>query len=146
MKRQTGAVVSLVDVGKQKNKPSSLTDYEADCLAGRRFPEPGDTQMQQRCRESIRFRELIELFRRFHMQTLSRGTHYECSFRNYFTPFLDVKPGELSRQAIIQWLTENGQRSKVQANHAFVLLRLLYHKARDWEIYDGKNQAMGSSG
>jgi integrase len=121
----------------------ALTEYEADCLAGRRFPNPGDIRMQERCRETLRFWELLELFRRFHMQNLSRETHYECCIRNYFPSLIDLKPSELTRQAVIQWLTENGQRSKVQANHAFILLRLLYRKARDWELYEGRNPTDG---
>jgi hypothetical protein len=53
MKRQTAAVVSLVEVGKQRNEASPLTEYEADCLAGRRLPNPCDRRMQERCRETL---------------------------------------------------------------------------------------------
>lgn len=128
---------------RRSQKPlAPLSQYEADCLAGRCFPNPGDTRMEQRCREEHRLREWIELFRRFHMANLSPRTHYKSYFNVYFPPLLDVKPRELTRQAVQQWVTTNGQHSHYQANHAFRLLRTMYHKMRTWG-YDGPNPTDG---
>ena len=51
--------------------------YEADCLAGRRFPVVTDTVMQERCRSAWRLREWFEIFRRYHLSTM-KDVETEC--------------------------------------------------------------------
>jgi hypothetical protein len=48
--------------------------YEAECLAGRCFPQPGDTDMLHRCREEYRIKQWLELFRRFTCRYMPTNT------------------------------------------------------------------------
>jgi hypothetical protein len=78
------------------------------------------------------------------MSTLARSTHYNSCIRLYFQPFFfEVKPHAITRQAVLQWFIQIGQKSHVTANHAIGLLRTLHNKMRVWGVYDGPNPTDG---
>ena len=66
--------------------------YEAECLAGRCFPRPGDADMLRRCQDAYRIQQWIELFRRFHMNSYAASSTEDCIFNRYFSPLLPVRP------------------------------------------------------
>lgn len=115
--------------------------YEAECLAGRCFPRPGDADMRRRCQESHRIKEWVELFRRFHTSRYREQHNTESRIKLYFPPLLDIRPKDLTRQVIIQWFHEIGQHSRVQANHALSLLRTMFTKFEEWGLWEGDNPA-----
>lgn len=108
------------------------TQYEAECLAGRSFPRPGDTDMLLRCREEHRIQQWVELFQRFHANRYATPSNERCLFGRYFEPLLTVRPHDLTRPVVVQWFHEVGRHSKSQANKSLGLLRTLYNKAEEW--------------
>lgn len=115
--------------------------YEAECLAGRCFPRPGDTDLLRRCRDAYRIRHWMELFRRFHTCFYAHPHTTESRFKLYFPPLLDVRPSDLTRPVVMQWFHEIGRHSHMQANHALSLLRTMFTKAEEWQLWDGDNPA-----
>ena len=115
--------------------------YEAECLAGHCFPRPGDADMLRRCRDAYRIEQWLELFRRFHMNSYATTSNVDCTFRRYFSPLLPVRPQDLTRPVVVQWYHEIGRHSHVQANKSLALLRGLYNRAEEWQLWEGMNPA-----
>ncbi|MEO5956866.1 MAG: site-specific integrase [Nitrospiraceae bacterium] len=121
----------------------NLTDatYEAECLAGHCFPRPGDVDMLRRCRDAYRIEQWLELFRRFHMIGYATPSNDTCAFNRYFSPLLTVRPQDLTRPVVVQWYHEIGRHSHAQANKSLALLRGLYNRAEEWQLWEGVNPA-----
>ncbi|NGZ98419.1 MAG: hypothetical protein CV089_20220 [Nitrospira sp. WS110] len=117
--------------------------YEADCLAGRRFPEPSDTRLQARCRDSWKLAEWIELYGRYHLANLSDGRHRAGTIRLYLTPLLGLNPHQVTRLAVSQWFRQLGATKPSRANDVLMDLRLCYCKMEDWGWFSGVNPAHG---
>jgi integrase len=83
----------------------------------------------------------MELFRRFHTCFYAQQHTTESRFKLYFPPLLEVRPMELTRPVIMQWFHEIGRHSHTQANHALSLLRTMFTKATEWQLWDGDNPA-----
>jgi integrase len=115
-------------------------EYERDCLGGRCFPRPGDTEMLERCRHAYRLSHWLELFRRFHVSRLKDSTNIGSKLK-YLTPLLDVRPKDLTRQVVTQWFHEVGRHSTCQANGALSLLRTMFKCAEEWGLWTGENPA-----
>ncbi|MDZ4733674.1 MAG: site-specific integrase [Nitrospirota bacterium] len=117
--------------------------YEAECLAGRCFPRPGDTDMLLRCRETYRLTHWLELFQRFHADRLTHQSRLimKSCFNRYFPPLLELRPSDLTRPVVTQWFHEIGRYSTVQANKSLSLLRTIFTKAEEWQLWDGVNPA-----
>lgn len=113
--------------------------YEADCLAGKRFPMPGDHAMWERCRQTYRIREWCELFLRFHVSRCRDRYNPVCRISRYFPPILDIKPADLTRPIILQWFRAIGQHSAMQANAALSLLRTMFTIMEEWGFWHGGN-------
>lgn len=116
-------------------------EYEGECLAGRCFPRPGDTAMLHRCREEYGIHQWLELFRRFHTNRYASPSNEACVFRRYFPPLLAVRPTDLTRHVVMEWFHEIGRHSRSQANKSLSLLRTLYTKAEEWNLWEGENPA-----
>ena len=84
---------------------------------------------------------LEELFRRFHTCFYAQQHTTESRFKLYFPPLLEVRPSDLTRPVIMQWFHEIGRHSHMQANHALSLLRTMFTKAEEWQLWDGDNPA-----
>jgi hypothetical protein len=115
--------------------------YEAEVLAGRCFPRPGDTDMLHRCREEYRVKQWLELFRRFHLSLFADQHNSNSSFKRYFPPLLEVRPSDLTRPVVMQWFHEIGRHSHAQANKSLSFLRTLFTKAEEWSLWEGDNPA-----
>ncbi|BCA55322.1 hypothetical protein W02_24620 [Nitrospira sp. KM1] len=124
---------------------SIVEDYEAECLAGRRFPDPDDHELWQRCKETWRIREWIELYYRYHLSTLADSTTTVIKARigKHFTPLLDLKPESITRRWIIHWSDEIAKTSPVVAYMCIKNLKALFFKAAEWEIWDKANPTRG---
>ena len=66
--------------------------------------------------------------------------------RNYFTPILSLKLSEINRQVVVGWYHHNALRSRIQAIGSVKTLRVIYNKAMEWELYEGKNPASSVKG
>lgn len=115
--------------------------YEADCLAGRCFPRPGDTDMKRRCQESHRIKHWVELFRRFHISRYRDKYNAESRLKRFFPALYDVRPKDLTRQVIVAWFHQMGLHSTCQANNALSLLRTMFTKMEEWGLWEGDNPA-----
>jgi hypothetical protein len=115
-------------------------EYERDCLGGRCFPRPGDTEMLERCRHAYRLGHWVELFRRFHVSRLKDQHNVYCLLK-YLSPFLDVRPHDLTRQVVIQWFHEVGRHSHSRANGSLSVLRTMFKRAEEWGLWTGENPA-----
>jgi integrase len=120
--------------------------YAAECLAGHRFPDLADAWLRSYCRDHFRLREVIELYKRIHIPTLKNNPPLISRLRNYFTPLLSLKLSEITRPMVVAWYHENMPKSRIQAIGSVKTLRAIYNKAIEWELYDGKNPAVGVKG
>lgn len=117
--------------------------YARECLDGLRFPEIGDTWLREYCRSQFTLRQVVELYQRHHLTTLKDPASSLCKIRRYFTPLYPLKLSEVTRQGVTQWYFENAKMSRIQATGALKLLRAVYNKAVEWELYEGSNPASG---
>ena len=115
--------------------------YQTECLAGLCFPRPGDAEMLRRCRETYRIRHWLALFRRFHTSFYKHQSTVESKFKLYFPPLLDVRPADLTRPVIMQWFHEIGRHSHEMANQSLSLLRTMFTRAEEWQLWEGDNPA-----
>lgn len=124
----------------------AYVQYASDCLEGKRFPDVGDAWLRRYCREHFRLREVIELYKRYHVASLKRNDPLTSRLRNYLPSLASLKLSEITRQGVIEWYHQNATRSRTQAIGAVKTLRAIYNKAIEWELYDGKNPATGVKG
>lgn len=117
--------------------------YAADCLAGYRFPAIGDTWLRGYCRTHYTIKEVTELYKRHHLNTLKGPNSTLCCIRKYFPSLFPLKLDDLTRQGVTQWYFEITKRSRAQATKSLTTLRAMYNKAVEWELYDGKNPSAG---
>lgn len=117
--------------------------YEADCLAGRRFPVVTDTVMQERCRSAWRLREWFEIFRRYHLAKMKDGPNRAYCLRRYFDELLDLDPNSLTRLMITPWFQQLGGKSHPTANDSLTELKFIYNKMIEWGWHTGNNPVAG---
>ena len=117
--------------------------YEADCLAGRRFPVVTDTVMQERCRSAWRLREWFEIFRRYHLSTMKDGSNRAARLRRYSADLEDLDPNHLTRLMIAPWFQQLGTKGHPTANEALTELKFIYNQMFEWGWYTGNNPVAG---
>jgi integrase len=117
--------------------------YEADCLAGRRFPVVTDTVMQERCRSAWRLREWFEIFRRYHLANMKDGQNRNVRFRRHFGNLEALDPNSLTRMMIAPWFQQLGMKSHPIANDALQELKFIYNQMFEWGWYTGNNPVTG---
>jgi integrase len=117
--------------------------YEADCLAGRRFPVVTDTVMQERCRSAWRLREWFEIFRRYHLSNMKDGANRAARLRRYFGELEDLDPNAVTRMMIAPWFQQLGTKGHPTANDALQELKFLYNKMIEWGWHTGNNPVVG---
>lgn len=117
--------------------------YEADCLAGRRFPIGTDTAMQARCREAWRLREWFEIYRRYHLARLQDSRNRESRLRRHFIDLQDLDPSRLSRLTLMPWFQILGSKSQSAANDAIKELKFIYNKMIEFGWHLGANPVAG---
>ena len=117
--------------------------YEADCLAGRRFPVVTDTVMQERCRSAWRLREWFELFRRYHLANMKDGSNRDSRLRRYSADLEGLDPNNLTRLMIAPWFQQVGMRGHAVANEALTELKFIYNRMFEWGWYMGNNPVAG---
>lgn len=118
---------------------SPKEQYEAECLAGQRFPNSGDKALWERCREEWTLREWIELYKRFHVSTLKDARSLLCRLDKHFVPFLHLHPTGITRLTVIQWYQDLGHQFPQQANNCLATLKALFFKMSEWEVWSGAN-------
>jgi integrase len=117
--------------------------YEADCLAGRRFPIVTDSAMQQRCLQAWRLREWFEIFKRYHLATVKMRSTRVARIRRYMKDLEDLDPNTVTRRTLTPWFQCLGTRSHVLANTALSELKLVYNKMIEYGWHDGHNPVVG---
>ncbi len=117
--------------------------YEADCLAGRRFPVVTDTVMQERCRSAWRLREWFEIFLRYHLSTMKDGANRAARLRRSFGELQDLDPNALTRMMIAPWFRQLGMKSHPLANDALTELKFIFNQMFEWGWYTGNNPVAG---
>jgi integrase len=117
--------------------------YEADCLAGRRFPVVTDAVMQARCRSVWRLRQWFEIFRRYHLSNMKDGANRASRLRRYFPDLEDLDPNNLTRLMIAPWFQQLGIKGHPLANDALTELKFLYNQMFEWGWYTGNNPVAG---
>jgi integrase len=117
--------------------------YEADCLAGKRFPGMTDTIMQERCRSAWRLREWFEIFRRYHLAGMKDGTNRAARLRRAFGELQDLDPNSLTRLMIAPWFQQLGTKGRPAANEALTELKFIYNQMFEWGWYAGNNPVSG---
>ena len=50
-----------------------------------------------------------------------------------------LRPNDLTRPVIIQWFHEIGRYSRTQANKSLSLLRTMFTRAEEWQLWEGEN-------
>jgi integrase len=130
--------------GPATSDPSKdRAQYEADCLAGRRFPVAGDTAMQARCHAAWTMREWMEIYARYHLTTLASGWSRRGYIRRCFRELEALAPEPLTRSDLMPWWQQLGAAGQGTANKALMDLRLLYAKMDQWGWSTGPNPAAG---
>jgi integrase len=117
--------------------------YEADCLAGRRFPVVTDTVMQARCRSAWRLREWFEIFRRYHLSTVKDSRNRVSRLRRSFSDLGDLDPNGVTRRMIAPWFQQLGMKSHAMANDALQELKFIYNQMFEWGWHEGNNPVTG---
>lgn len=106
--------------------------YEADCLAGRRFPVVTDAAMQARCRAEWKLREWMEIYRRYHLATKKDASNRLSKLRCHFSELLDLDPNTLTKRDVMPWFHTLGLKSHCLANDCLMELRLIFGKMEDF--------------
>jgi integrase len=117
--------------------------YEADCLAGRRFPVVTDTVMQERCRSAWRLREWFEIFRRYHLSTVKDSRNRASRLRRNFAELLDLDPNTITRRTLTPWFQLLGTTSHAKANESLAELKFIYNKLIEYGWFEGANPIVG---
>ena len=86
-------------------------------------------------------RDLLHQFDLLHLSTLKAPASVRCKIRRYFPPLHDYTLDTLDVMTIQAWANSIRVQSASQARGCIKILRQLYVKARDWNLYHGVNTA-----
>lgn len=117
--------------------------YEADCLAGRRFTGATDVAMQEWCVAEWRIREWLEIFKRYHLSTKKDSRNREARLRRNFAELLDLDPNTITRRTLAPWFQLLGTKSHVTANDALQELNLIFNFMIQFGWFLGANPVTG---
>lgn len=92
-------------------------------------------------REGLTVKQMLDLFDQHHISNLKDPRSVRCLMKNYLTPLHDRQFASLTVLDIVAWANANRKRSEKQANAAIKLLRNVYNRAIEWDLYDGVNMA-----
>jgi len=118
--------------------------YQADCLAGRRFPAVNDAVMLARCQKTWRLREWMEIFKRYHLSSMKDGANRAARFRRAWGELEDIAPDALTRRMIAPWFQQLGrERGPLVANDVLKELKFVFNKMIEWGWHEGHNPTVG---
>lgn len=83
----------------------------------------------------------IEEFLIHHVAQLTVHKEMTGTIRKYFTPLHHFTLEEIKPLVIERWFHGIGQHSHAMANKSLSILRTMFEKAKDWELYHGDNPA-----
>ncbi len=81
--------------------------------------------------------EALRLYDELHVSTLREPRPVRTRIRLYFDTIRATPIDQLTTVDTIRWHQENRKRSVQQANAALVILRALYRKLVEWDLYKG---------
>ncbi len=103
------------------------------------------TAIRQEERAELTINELFDIYLERHAKVHKRSwAGDERRFKYHMQSLKKKRLSELKRHEVLAWHTKIGkERGIYAANHALAVLRILFNKAIEWELFNGNNPCLG---